>query len=52
MEGELSLDNILGAEEIDSLFSEDDEVQDASPDKRNPLKRRKLRTIIMKLLRL
>ena len=36
MEGELSLDNILGTEEIDSLFSEDNEVQDASPDKEDP----------------
>ena len=44
MEGELSLDNILGAEEIDSLFSEDDEVQDASPDKEEPSKEEEMKT--------
>lgn len=43
MEGELSLDNILGAEEIDSLFSEDDEVQDASPDKEEPSKEEEIK---------
>ena len=31
MEEELSLDNILGAEEIENLFVEDDETQDAPP---------------------
>ena len=43
MEGELSLDNILGAEEIDSLFLEDDEVQDASPDKEEPSKEEEIK---------
>ena len=28
---ELSLDNILGAEEIENLFVEDDETQDTPP---------------------
>ena len=31
MEEELSLDNILGAEEIENLFVEDDETQDTPP---------------------
>lgn len=31
MEEEFSLDNILGAEEIENLFVEDDETQDTSP---------------------
>ena len=43
MEGELSLDNILGAEEIGSLFLEDDEVQDASPDKEEPSKEEEIK---------
>ena len=32
MEEELSLDNILGAEEIDNLFVEDEDTQDTPPD--------------------
>ena len=35
MEEELSLDNILGAEEIENLFVEDDETQDTPPAKAN-----------------
>lgn len=33
MEEELSLDNILGAEEIESLFVEDEDTQDTPPGK-------------------
>ena len=39
MEEELSLDNILGAEEIENLFVEDDEVQDAPPANGEPPKK-------------
>lgn len=38
VEGELSLDNILGTEEIENLFVEDDETQDAPPANREPPK--------------
>lgn len=38
MEEELSLDNILGAEEIENLFVEDDETQDAPPANEEPPK--------------
>lgn len=36
MEEELSLDNILGAEEIENLFVEDDETQDTPPENGEP----------------
>ena len=38
MEEELSLDNILGAEEIENLFIEDESTQETPPveDKDNP----------------
>ena len=36
MEEELSLDNILGTEEIENLFTEDDNTQEAPPDKGEP----------------
>lgn len=36
MEEELSLDNILGAEEIENLFVEDDETQDTPPVNEEP----------------
>ena len=39
MEEELSLDNILGAEEIENLFVEDDETQDAPPTNGEPPKK-------------
>lgn len=39
MEEELSLDNILGAEEIENLFVEDDEIQDAPPANGEPPKK-------------
>ena len=39
MEEELSLDNILGAEEIENLFVEDDETQDTSPANGEPPKK-------------
>ena len=39
MEEELSLDNILGAEEIENLFVEDDETQDAPPANEEPPKK-------------
>lgn len=39
MEEELSLDNILGAEEIENLFVEDDETQDTPPANREPPKK-------------
>ena len=39
MEEELSLDNILGAEEIENLFVEDDETQDAPPANGEPPKK-------------
>ena len=35
MEEELSLDNILGAEEIDNLFTEDDETQETPTPENN-----------------
>lgn len=38
MEEELSLDNILGAEEIENLFVEDDETQDTPPANGEPPK--------------
>ena len=38
MEEELSLDNILGAEEIENLFVEDDETQDTPPTNGEPPK--------------
>ena len=39
MEEELSLDNILGAEEIENLFVEDGETQDTSPANGEPSKK-------------
>lgn len=39
MEEELSLDNILGAEEIENLFVEDDETQDTPPVNEKPPKK-------------
>ena len=39
MEEELSLDNILGAEEIENLFVEDDKTQDTPPANREPPKK-------------
>ena len=39
MEEELSLDNILGAEEIENLFVEDDETQDIPPANGEPPKK-------------
>ena len=39
MEEELSLDNILGAEEIENLFVEDDEIQDTPPANGEPPKK-------------
>lgn len=39
MEEELSLDNILGAEEIENLFVEDGETQDTPPANREPPKK-------------
>lgn len=39
MEEELSLDNILGAEEIENLFVEDDETQDTPPANMEPPKK-------------
>ena len=39
MEEELSLDNILGAEEIENLFVEDGETQDTSPANEEPPKK-------------
>lgn len=39
MEEELSLDNILGAEEIENLFVEDDETQDTPPANGDPPKK-------------
>ena len=39
MEEELSLDNILGAEEIEDLFVEDDETQDTPPANGEPPKK-------------
>ena len=36
MEEELSLDNILGAEEIENLFVEDEDIQDTPPEKGDP----------------
>lgn len=39
MEEELSLDNILGAEEIENLFVEDDETQDTPPANGEPPKK-------------
>ena len=39
MEEELSLDNILGAEEIENLFVEDDETQGTPPVNEEPLKK-------------
>lgn len=39
MEEELSLDNILGAEEIENLFVEDGETQDTPPAKEEPPKK-------------
>ena len=39
MEEELSLDNILGAEEIENLFIEDDETQDTPPANAEPPKK-------------
>lgn len=39
MEEELSLDNILGAEEIENLFVEDDETQDTPPANGGPPKK-------------
>ena len=39
MEEELSLDNILGAEEIENLFVEDDETQDTPPANEEPPKK-------------
>ena len=36
MEEELSLDNILGAEEIENLFVEDEDMQDTPPEKGDP----------------
>lgn len=39
VEGELSLDNILGTEEIENLFVEDDETQDAPPANGEPPKK-------------
>lgn len=41
MEEELSLDNILGAEEIENLFVEDDETQDTPPANGEPPKKEK-----------
>ncbi len=49
---ELSLDNILGAEEIENLFVEDGETQDTPPANGNLLKRRSQIRIKKKLLRL
>lgn len=39
MEEELSLDNILGAEEIENLFVEDEDTQDTPPANREPPKK-------------
>ena len=39
MEEELSLDNILGAEEIENLFVEDDETQGTPPANEEPPKK-------------
>ena len=39
MEEELSLDNILGAEEIENLFVEDDETQGTPPANGEPPKK-------------
>lgn len=39
MEEELSLDNILGAEEIENLFVEDEDIQDAPPANGEPPKK-------------
>lgn len=39
MEEELSLDNILGTEEIENLFVEDDETQDTQPANEEPPKK-------------
>ena len=39
MEEELSLDNILGAEEIENLFVEDGETQDTPPANGEPHKK-------------
>ena len=39
MEEELNLDNILGAEEIENLFVEDDEIQDTPPANGEPPKK-------------
>lgn len=39
MEGKLSLDNILGAEEIENLFVEDNETQDTPPANGEPPKK-------------
>ena len=36
MEEELSLDNILGAEEIENLFVEDEDTQDIPPANEEP----------------
>ena len=41
MEEELSLDNILGAEEIDNLFVEDADTQDTSPTNEEPSEKEK-----------
>ena len=41
MEEELSLDNILGAEEIENLFVEDGETQDTSPANEEPSEKEK-----------
>lgn len=41
MEEELSLDNILGAEEIDNLFVEDGETQDSPPANEEPSEKEK-----------
>lgn len=41
MEEELSLDNILGAEEIDNLFVEDVDTQDTSPTNEEPSEKEK-----------
>ena len=39
MEEELSLDNILGAEEIENLFVEDEDTQDTPPANGEPPKK-------------
>ena len=53
MEEELSLDNILGADEIENLFVDDEETQETPPlPMRRPLKKRIKTRTKKKLLRL